>query len=82
VSGLFFVFIKKSQIFLRSIEVEPAQGFAVIVVEQYAEVALGIPGHNTVDFEYLSQDRPNNVVAFQLFNSRDYLVVFRVLLAL
>ena len=62
--------VKEPDVFLRAIEVEPANRLAVVVVEQNAAVALHVAHHDPFDRNDFAQDCPDDVEAFEFFLGR------------
>lgn len=50
--GPFFVSVERLDVFIRAVEVESADWFAIVVVEQNAKIRLSISFCNAVDVVY------------------------------
>ena len=74
--GADLVLVERLDVFLAAVEVQAADGLAVVVVEQDGAVGLRIAQGDAFDVDRVAQDGPHNVEALVLFLRRDDQLVF------
>src|SRR5690606_13595341 len=61
------ILVKYPDILLRTIEVQAAYWLAIIVIQQHAKVAQGVPVNNPVHINAIRKNCTNNIKALKLF---------------
>lgn len=74
--GADLVLVERLDVFLAAVEVQTADGLAIVVVEQDGAVGLRIAQGDAFDVDRVAQDGPHNVEALVLFLRRDDQLVF------